>query len=69
MHHLTDETGGNIHNKEIIEITLNSIDGNRHPKNLINYQIENIIILQTMNNFQLFALILKTNQPIWPAKQ
>ena len=40
MHHLVNETGGNIYDNGTIEITSNSIYSNLHPKNLVYYQNE-----------------------------
>lgn len=41
MRHLTRETGSNIHDNGTIEITSNMINGNDHPKNLVDYESEN----------------------------
>ena len=41
MHHLTVESGGNIHDNGTVEITANSIDGSYHPKNLVEYKENN----------------------------
>lgn len=42
LRHLTEEAGGNIHNKGIIEITSNSYQSsNFHPKNLVDYDENN----------------------------
>lgn len=41
MHHLTVESGGNIHDNGTVEITANSINGEHHPKNLADYENDN----------------------------
>lgn len=41
LHYLTDETGGNIHDNDTIEITSNSVFQNFHPKNLVDYESPN----------------------------
>lgn len=45
MNYLTKETGGNIHDNGTIEITSNSINSDNisnHPKNLVDYQEDNL---------------------------
>ena len=37
IRHLTEETGGNIHDNGTIEVTSNSICGSCHPKNLLDF--------------------------------
>ena len=41
MRHLTNETGGNIHDNGTIEISSNSIQGSFHPKHAVDYQSNN----------------------------
>ena len=38
MNHLTVESGGNIHDNGVVEITANSFNGNHHPKYLVDYK-------------------------------
>ena len=40
LHYLVNKTGGNIHDNGTVEITSNSISGDNHPKNLVDYQNE-----------------------------
>ncbi|KAK8839050.1 hypothetical protein M9Y10_032516 [Tritrichomonas musculus] len=41
MRHLTDETGGNIHDNGTIEITSNSVYSNYYPRNIVDFQSSN----------------------------
>lgn len=42
LSYLTKKTGGNIHDNGTIKITSNSIEGNNHPKNAVDYERNNI---------------------------
>ncbi|KAK8838581.1 hypothetical protein M9Y10_033213 [Tritrichomonas musculus] len=41
MRHLTEETGGNIHDNGTIEITSNSVYSSHYPRNIVDYQNDN----------------------------
>lgn len=41
MRYLSKTSGSNIHDNGTIQITTNSIHGNNHPKNLVNYKTDN----------------------------
>lgn len=46
MHYLTKQTGGNIHNNGTIQITSNSICGGHQPRNLVDYNNNNLYYSQ-----------------------
>ena len=53
MQHLNAETGGNVHDNGTVEITSNSIGGDCHPKNLVDYQNNDSYYGSDINNKEL----------------
>lgn len=53
MHHLTDQTGGNIHDNGTIEITSNSVYSNYYPRNIIDYQNNNVYQTDNKENSEI----------------
>ena len=53
MRHLTEETGGNIHDNGTIEITSNSIYSNYYPRNIVDYQRNNLYYSNNQENSEI----------------
>ncbi|KAK8840504.1 hypothetical protein M9Y10_030712 [Tritrichomonas musculus] len=53
MRHLTEETGGNIHDNGNIEITSNSIYSNYYPRNIVDYQSNNLYYSNNQENSEI----------------
>ncbi|KAK8835257.1 hypothetical protein M9Y10_017042 [Tritrichomonas musculus] len=53
MRHLTEETGGNIHDNGTIEITSNSVCSSYYPRNIVDYQNDNFYHSNNQENSEI----------------